>query len=44
MRAPNGNRRFPLVWGVAVQGGLVYASDINSGLWVFRAKALAGPR
>jgi hypothetical protein len=41
-RAPNGDRSFPLVWGVAVQGDLVYASDINSGLWIFRADALAG--
>jgi len=40
--APNGNRRFPLVWGVAVSGGLVYASDINSGLWIFRSNAIAG--
>ncbi len=41
-RAPNGARSFPLVWGVAVEGDLVYASDINSGLWIFRAAALAG--
>ena len=40
--APNGNRRFPLVWGVAVSGGLVYASDINSGLWIFRSNAIRG--
>jgi len=40
--APNGNHRFPLVWGVAVSGGLVYASDVNSGLWIFRSNALAG--
>jgi hypothetical protein len=38
--APNGNRSMPLVWGVAVQGDLVYASDINSGLWIFRASGL----
>jgi hypothetical protein len=40
-RAPNGARRFPLVWGVHVSGGLVYASDINSGLWIFRSRAVA---
>jgi hypothetical protein len=39
-RAPNGAARFPQVWGVAVRGDLVYASDINSGLWIFRARAL----
>jgi hypothetical protein len=39
-RAPNGARRFPQVWGVAVRGDLVYASDINSWLWIFRARAL----
>ncbi len=38
--APNGNRRFPHVWGVAVANGLVYASDISSGLWVVRARAV----
>jgi hypothetical protein len=26
----------PLVWGVAVDGDLVVASDVNSGLWVLR--------
>ena len=40
--APNGDRSFPLVWGVVVQDGLAYASDINSGLWIFRSPALAG--
>jgi hypothetical protein len=39
-RAPNGNRSFPLVWGVAVEDRLVYASDINSGLWIFRARGV----
>jgi hypothetical protein len=24
------------VWGVQLEGDLVYASDINSGLWIFR--------
>jgi hypothetical protein len=38
--APNGNPRFAHVWGVAVANGLVYASDISSGLWVVRAGAL----
>lgn len=40
--APNGNRSFPLVWGVVVRGDLVYASDMNSGLWIFQARALRG--
>jgi hypothetical protein len=26
----------PQVWGVVVENGLVYASDMNSGLWVLR--------
>jgi hypothetical protein len=26
----------PMVWGVAVEGDLVVASDVNSGLWVLR--------
>ena len=38
--APNGNRRFAHVWGVSVADGLIFASDINSGLWIFRARAL----
>jgi hypothetical protein len=38
--APNGNRRFPMVWGVYPHDGLVYASDINSGLWIFRVADL----
>ncbi|HEX2110437.1 MAG TPA: hypothetical protein VHF67_02680 [Gaiellaceae bacterium] len=42
-RAPNGAIRFPQVWGIAVRGDLVYASDINSGLWIFRARALRDP-
>ena len=29
---------YPHVWGVFVQGKTVFASDINSGLWVFKLK------
>ena len=36
--APDGSRRFPLVWGVYPYRGLVFASDINSGLWIFRVR------
>jgi hypothetical protein len=28
----------PQVWGVVVEGGLIYASDMNTGLWVLRRK------
>ncbi len=38
--APNGKRQFPMVWGVYPHEGLVYASDINSGLWIFRVRDL----
>jgi hypothetical protein len=34
--AQNGRRDMPLVWGVYPWKGMVLASDINSGLWVFR--------
>ncbi len=34
--APDGTRAFPMVWGVDVQDGLIYVSDVNSGLWVVR--------
>jgi hypothetical protein len=39
--APDGNRSLTLVWGVAIGDDpeLVYASDINSGLWIFRVVA-----
>jgi hypothetical protein len=39
--APDGNRDLTLVWGVAVgnEPEIVYASDMNSGLWVFRVVA-----
>ncbi len=30
------DRPFPFVWGVFVHQGYVLASDINSGLWVFK--------
>ena len=26
------------VWGVVVEDGLIYASDMNTGLWVLRRK------
>lgn len=34
--APDGTRSFPLVWGVAVVDGLIFISDIHSGLWITR--------
>jgi hypothetical protein len=34
--APDGTRAIPVVWGVQLVGDLVYASDINSGLWIVR--------
>jgi len=34
--AQGGRRDMPLVWGVYPWKGLVLASDMNSGLWVFR--------
>jgi hypothetical protein len=34
--AEGGRRDMPLVWGVFPWKGLVLASDMNSGLWVFR--------
>jgi hypothetical protein len=39
--APDGNRDLTLVWGVAIgdDPDVVYASDINSGLWIFRVVA-----
>ena len=43
-RAPNGNRSFPDVWGVYPHAGLVFASDINSGLWIFRVNGLVADR
>jgi hypothetical protein len=32
----NPHPAFPFVWGVYVSGSTVLASDINSGLWIFR--------
>jgi hypothetical protein len=37
--APNGRRDMPMVWGVYPWKGLVLASDMHSGLWVFRVTA-----
>ena len=34
--APDRAQSFPLVWGVVSDGELVYVSDANSGLWIFR--------
>jgi hypothetical protein len=34
--ARDGRRDMPLVWGVYPWKGMVLASDMNSGLWVFR--------
>ena len=36
--APDGNGVLTMMWGVALgdEPGVVYASDINSGLWIFR--------
>jgi hypothetical protein len=31
------------VWGVAIDGGLVYASDMVSGLWIVRPTGDAAP-
>jgi hypothetical protein len=34
--ARNGRRDMPVVWGVYPWKGMVLASDMNSGLWIFR--------
>lgn len=34
--APDGTREFALAWDIATDGELVYLSDVNSGLWIFR--------
>ncbi len=33
---PDGSTDFPMVWDVETENGYVYASDHNSGLWIFR--------
>jgi hypothetical protein len=37
--AQNGRRDMPLVWGVYPWKDMVLASDLNSGLWIFRVTA-----
>jgi len=32
--APDGSKSFAMVWGVAVVNGLVFISDMNTGLWI----------
>lgn len=34
--APDGVRSLAMVWGVHVTQGLIYVSDMNSGLWIVR--------
>ena len=34
---------YPSVWGVAVQRGVVFASDMGSGLWIVKPKGEARP-
>jgi hypothetical protein len=34
--APDGVRSLAIVWGVHVAEGLIYVSDMNSGLWIVR--------
>ena len=48
-KAPDGSQAFPMVWGVAVADGLIYLSDIHSGLWIARFddgldEEMVGPR
>jgi hypothetical protein len=40
--AQGGRRDMPVVWGVLPWKGMVLASDMNSGLWVFRVTGDAG--
>ena len=40
---PAGQGRQPLVWGVYPYEGIVLASDMRSGLWLFRVLPVAGP-
>lgn len=37
--APDGDRRFPMVWDLAESGGYVFASDLHSGLWIVEITA-----
>ena len=41
--AQSGRRDMPVVWGVFPWKGMVLASDMNSGLWVFRVTGAAIP-
>jgi hypothetical protein len=41
VRAPGGGTSFPLVWGVYPAKGLVFASEMSSGLWIFRYRPAA---
>jgi hypothetical protein len=34
--APDGSRRFAMAWDVRVADGLIFVSDMNSGLWIVR--------
>jgi hypothetical protein len=36
VRAPGGRSSFPMVWGVYPAKDLVFASEMSSGLWIFR--------
>jgi hypothetical protein len=36
VQAPGGGTSFPLVWGVYPANNLVFASEMGSGLWIFR--------
>ena len=34
--APDGSRAMAMVWGVELHDGLIYVSDMNSGLWILK--------
>jgi hypothetical protein len=34
LSAPNGNIAMPFVWSVHISDGLIYVSDLNTGLWI----------
>lgn len=42
--APDGTTSFPMVWDVRVVGGLLFVSDMNSGLWIARYGGEDSPR